>query len=335
MKKTQKIKENINNYLFDHIGLKLFLDYFKSFILCVVSGFIFAFGFSAFISPQGDLTKELSIVTGGVSGISQNIYLAISFFNDKITLGEVTSICYFALNVPILVFAFFAIGKKFAIFSLINVLVSSIFIRILPGLICNEIGQLLIEGANGGIITRVLFGSLCTGVSSALAFRGNMSCGGVDIFTYYFALRKSTSVGKYAVLLNGLIITVYTILSIVKRPNNWEVSLLQALFAVTYVFMVSLIIDAINVRNKKVQVQIITSKPHMGEVLLANFPHSATIMNGKGAYSGSPKFILYMTVSSVEVNRVVNLCKRVDEHVFISVTPLIQVYGNFFIKPVE
>ena len=33
MKKAQKIKENINNYLFDHIGLKLFLDYFKSFKL--------------------------------------------------------------------------------------------------------------------------------------------------------------------------------------------------------------------------------------------------------------------------------------------------------------
>ena len=108
MKKTQKIKENINNYLFDHIGLKLFLDYFKSFILCIVSGFIFAFGFAAFITPQGEVGKELAIVTGGVSGISQNIYLAISFFNENVTLSEVTSICYFALNVPILIFAFFA-----------------------------------------------------------------------------------------------------------------------------------------------------------------------------------------------------------------------------------
>ena len=335
MKKSQKIKENINNYLFDHIGLKLFLDYFKSFILCITSGFIFAFGFASFITPQGDLAKELSIVTGGVSGISQNIYLAISFFNSEVTLSEVTSICYFALNVPILIFAFFAVGKKFAIFSLLNVLVSSIFIRILPGMVCNEIGMLLSNGANGGIITRVLFGSLCTGVSSAIAFRGDMSCGGIDIFTYYFALRKSTSVGKYGVALNGLIITLYTILSIVKNTNNWEISLLQALFAVTYVFIVSLIIDAINVRNKKVQVQIITSKTYMSEVLLANFPHSATIMNGKGAYSGSEKFVLYMTISSVEVNRVVHLCKRVDEHAFISVIPLVQVYGNFFIKPVE
>ena len=104
-----------------------------------------------------------------------------------------------------------------------------------------------------------------------------MSCGGIDIFTYYFALRKSTSVGKYAVVLNGVIILSYTILSVVKHPDNWGLGLLQALFAISYVFLVSLIIDMINVRNKKVQVQIITSKLHMSEVLLANFPHSATI----------------------------------------------------------
>ena len=237
-----------------------------------------------------------------------------------------------ALNIPILVFAFFAISKKFAIFTLLNVIVSSVFIRIFPNWL-QSVAELTND--NGGIISRVFFGAMCTGISSAIAYRANCSCGGIDVFTYYFALRKSTSVGKYAILINGIIITLYTILSIVQERADWGRGVLVFFFAITYLFIVSIIIDFINVRNKKVQIQIITSKPHMSEVLLANFPHSATIVKGKGAYSGTDRDVLFMIVSSVEVKKVVTLAQRVDDHVFISVNSLIQVYGNFFIKPIE
>ena len=330
MKKSQKIKKKINNFLFDHLYLKIFLENSKYIFLCILSGAIFAFGFSCFIQPYAE--TDLAIVTGGVSGISQNIYLVVSFFNDKITLSDITSIFYFVLNIPILIFAFFAITKKFAIYSMICVLVSSVFIRIFPQYL-NSIASLV--GENGGIVSRVFFGALCTGVSSALAYRSNCSCGGIDVFSYYFALRKSTTVGKYGIIINGAIVLLYTILFIIKVPSDWGKGILILFFAITYQFICSIIIDFINVRNKKVQIQIITAKEFMSEVLLANFPHSATIVRGKGAYSGTDRNIIYMVVSSVEVNKVVAICKRVDEHVFISVSSLIQVYGNFFIKPIE
>ena len=42
-----------------------------------------------------------------------------------------------------------------------------------------------------------------------------------------------------------------------------------------------------------------------------------------------------MTVSSSQVKDVISLIRKVDPHSFITVTALVQVYGNFFIKPVE
>ena len=45
--------------------------------------------------------------------------------------------------------------------------------------------------------------------------------------------------------------------------------------------------------------------------------------------------MFFMVVSSSEVKKVVNIAKKIDEHVFITATPLKQVYGNFFIKPLE
>ena len=98
---------------------------------------------------------------------------------------------------------------------------------------------------------------------------------------------------------------------------------------------VGLIIDAINLRNKKIEMQIITSQEHMPEIIIANFPHSATVIKGKGAYSGADKTMLFMVVSSSEVKKVVAIAKKIDEHAFITATPLKQVYGNFFIKPLE
>lgn len=332
MKRSDKIKKKINDTLYDHFVLRQSLNYIWTGLLCVLSGAIFAFGFACFITPvEGDL----AIVTGGVSGISQNIYLIISFFFPSIKLSDVTSIAYFAINVPIIVFAFFKIGPKFAIFSLINVTVTSVLIRFFPPLLSSLQDLMKSSEKFGGIISRVLFGGLCTGLSSAIAFRANISCGGMDVFSYYFSLRKSSSVGKYTIMINMVIVVLYTILSIVKTPNEWAKCLLIALFAFLYQFICSLIIDLINVRNKKVQLQIITNNEHMPKVLLANIPHSGTLLNGKGAYSHQDKIVIYMVVSSLEVNKVVNLCKRVDEHVFIAVTPLNQVFGNFFIKPVE
>ena len=73
----------------------------------------------------------------------------------------------------------------------------------------------------------------------------------------------------------------------------------------------------------------------MSSILISNFPHSTTIVDAKGGYSHQEKKVIYMTVSSNEVRKVVNLVRRVDQHSFVTVTALIQAYGNFFVKPIE
>ena len=47
------------------------------------------------------------------------------------------------------------------------------------------------------------------------------------------------------------------------------------------------------------------------------------------------KIIIYMTVSTNEVNNVVSLIRQVDENSFINVTDLRQVFGKFYISPIK
>ena len=121
----------------------------------------------------------------------------------------------------------------------------------------------------------------------------------------------------------------------IKEPGDWDQGVVSILFSIGYLFAVAFIIDAINLRNKKVQLTFISKNENLPHVLIANFPHGATEVAAHGAYSGANETITYMVVTSYEVKKVIALAKRVDDRVFITVVPLAQVYGKFFIKPIE
>ena len=344
MNKIERLNRKVNNYLYDHIFLRETLHFTKGFFVALFTAVFYAFAFYCFITPavENHATIEgSSIITGGVGGVTQVFYLLIRIFGGQIDQLVLQSICYFAFNIPILTFAFFKVGKRFAILSLINVALSSIFIQLFGGnffglhfdfTLAKEVATALQDQH----LTRVLFGGVCIGCASALAFKNEISCGGIDVFSYYFSLRKSTSVGKYATAINSCIIVAFSTLTIILNKGQYAyIGFLNFMYGIVYLFVVMLVVDFINNRNKKVQIQIITSIDGLEHVLIANFPHSTTIVKGMGGYSHADKNILYMIVSSNEVKKVINLVRKVDPHSFITVTALIQAYGNFYIKPIE
>lgn len=334
--KIEKIKNNINNYLFDHFRLKGLLHQTNVFLIALISAFVFAFGFCCFITPNKEATGDYAfkIITGGVSGLSQNLAKIIEICGGHLSDTTIEALGYTLFNIPILTFAFFAIGKRFALFTVVNVVASSLFINYMPewGFTQEISGSMLVMQSP---ISRAVFAGFTTGFSSAICFKSEISCGGIDVLTYYYSLRKSTPVGKYGVIVNSFIVTTYALLITISVPKNWYFALITILYAIVYLFTVMIVVDAINLRNKKVQLQFITDREDFAKILLAHFPHGATITKGVGAYSGNERLVIFMVVSSFEVKRVVTLARQIDKHVFISAIALRQVYGNFFIRPIH
>ena len=337
--KVARLRKQIDNFMFDHYIFKGVLDTLVGFFVAAISAVVFAFGFSCFTTPASP--TGFTLATGGVSGISQIIALLVTFANngDPSAASIVQPVGYFILNVPLLIFSYFKISKRFTIFTLINVGLTSLFIWLFSNFgLAASVAKFGFEENQpilNSVIVRVFFAGICTGLSSALAFIGGISCGGIDIISYYLGARKSTQVGRYNILINGVIVITYGLLKSIDSKDHLLYGLYSIIFSILYLMECGLLIDAINLRNKKVEIQIITNKIHMPEIIIANFPHSATIVKGTGAYSGQEKTMLWIAVSSNEVKRVVQVAKKVDEHVFITVTPLKQVYGNFFIRPID
>ena len=340
MAKKHTLQSRITSFLLDHIWLKYLVEYTIALFMCALSAAVFAVGLVSFLTPTG---VDLSFVSGGVSGISQTISLAsLLIFGSSVEpyRDVIYSVFYIAINIPIVILAFRKIGVRFAILTLVNVALVSIFastFRFIPFL--NDLGQFVHE--HGGMLSRALFAGICTGLSSAIAFKFELSAGGADVIAYYVSLKKSTQTGKYTMAINTVIIVIYGLLmavspSLISAENDaWIMAAAGVLFSIVYLFTTMLVIDFINVRNKKVQIQIVTKKENLHTMLLANVPHGATIIKGTGAFSGEPRFIINIVVSSYETKKVVNLVRQIDSESFINVSNLQQVYGRFFIRPVK
>lgn len=333
MRKTLRIKKKISDYFFDHPVQKKIYNYSITSLISAISGVIFAFGFSAFISTYSE--DSLNLATGGFSGFTQSIALLIvTFSNNAVSLSTIQSIFYFLFNVPALIFAFFKIGKKFAVTTSVNVGLTSLFIYLFSsmGFIQEIANNVFIVSSP---LTRVLFAGISTGVSSGIALKGGSSCGGMDIVSCYFSIRKSTGVGKYNIITNFFVVLFYVSVNLVVTPSNYVNILLIIPFSLVYFLTSSMVIDSIHIRNKKIAVEIITQNEYITDVLINLFPHSATIFEAHGAYSGAKEHVIKMMVSSYETKKVVKIVKKIDSNAFITLTPLQQVYGNFFINPIE
>ena len=106
-------------------------------------------------------------------------------------------------------------------------------------------------------------------------------------------------------------------------------------FSIVYLLTVMIVIDMINIRNKKVQLQIISSNKELPRLLLASIPHGATIVKATGAFSGEDRLMIYMVVSSLEMKSTVKTIRDIDPKSFVNVTPLNQVYGHFYSRPIR
>lgn len=335
MKKIEKLEKKYNSLVYNHIWLKYILEYGFALLATFISAAIFALGVNTFIQPAtalgGDASGIVSFVSSGSSGAAQVIDMIFILCGVKSTGSLIFSLSYLLINVPLIILAFKGVGKRFGVFTTINVVLVFVLTNFFKFDFMVELAVAI--NNNGGAIARALFAGMCTGLSSAIAFKIDASAGGFDIVSYYISIKKSTLAGKYNAIINGIVIVAYAMLSSIG--NSFAFGLEGICYSLIYIISVMIVVDVINIRNKKAQIQIITTNKELPKLLLANIPHGATLVNATGVYSESDRLIVYIVVSTTEVRKAVKIIKQLDPTSFVSVTALSQVYGNFHMKSIK
>ncbi len=350
MKWLKKAEDSTSVFLLDHPKVRQWSTWTGKFIVEAISAFIFAYGFRAFISPTltcvqqwigEEATSVEALISGGASGIAQTIIKFVEMFPGvSLVQYETTiiSILYFCINIPILILAWLKISKQFTIFTLINVAFVSIFNQVIPDSIIYDVVNIYEDH-----LARAIFAGITTGVSSSIAFMVGTSTGGVDVIALYISEKKSTGVGKYSTITNCCVVSCYVIFSLIGAATNPDGSstdsttsiVTMVLYTFAYFFVSGHVIDLLNIKNKKQELQIISNDENLPTVLIRAFPHACSIIDSEGAYSRKKNKLLIMVLSKSEIKEAVKIIKDVDPLAFITVIDLNQVYGRFYIKPIE
>lgn len=354
----KEIKTKYHDYMVEHTAARRSSEFVFAFIILSISAFLFAVGYKCFMVPAAvinttvESNRSVRLVAGGIGGISQTIILGITLIPNNFIQNNGSaetvfySILYFGINVPIILLAFFGIGKRFALYTIINVAQVSLWTWVLAFWDDGWVGQIaLFAHQNGGMLSRALFAGACTGLSSALAFKVDGSAGGIDVIACFIALKKSKLVGKYAFVINAITVCTFTILGTIKLQRGLELPISNSFgnsqylgglgFSILYMMTTVLIIDMINIRNKKLQVEVVTDNEDLVNVIIANIPHGATVEKGFGAFTHKEKTIIQIVISSYEEKELIKVIKEADPQAFVKVVELRQVYGKFFLPVIK
>ncbi len=270
----------------------------------IASALLQAFTMNTFLTP-------VQLLPSGFTGIASLLERLAATVGIPFT----TSLGMVLLNIPVAAYCYSHIGKKFVIFSMLQIVLASIFLRVLkPSPMFDD------------VLLNICFGGFLYGMSIALALKGNASTGGMDFIALYVSNRIGKSIWQYVFIFNCCLLCIFGILF------GWE----HAGYSILFQFISTKTIDNFYHRFKRVTLQITTQKPHQIVKEYISFcKHGISVLDGYGGYSGKKMSLLHTVVSSYEVQDVVYHLKQVDPGVIINVLPTESFVGHFYQKPLE
>lgn len=248
------------------------------------------------------------IYSSGLTGLAQIVTtLSKHVFGFSLPIA----VNLFVLNVPLFFLAWKKIGKRFTIFTVLTVSLSSIAIQMLPETILSS-----------DPIICAIFGGAIMGSSVGFALKNGISSGGLDIISITIRKKTGRTIGSISIYFNVFIIFVAGLLF------GWPYMFYSALS----IFVSGKVTDAVYTKQKKMQVMIVTKQPE--EVIHAiqeSLRRGITIIHdAEGAYSHDRQTVLLTVVTRFELPMLEIAMKESDPHAFVSISDNVKILGRFY-----
>ena len=248
-----------------------------------------------------------NVYASGATGLAQIVWtLSVKYFGLAIPV----SVTFYAINIPLLIIAWYMIGHKFTVFTFITVTLSSLFIQFIPQMTLTPDPMM-----------NAIFGGLVMGTGIGFALRNNVSSGGTDIISLLVRKKTGRKVGTVSLVVNILIMII------AGMTFGWQ----YALYSMVTIFVSSQMTDAVFVKQKKMQAMIVTSRPdRVIRMIHHKLHHGVTIINdAEGTYNHEHKAILVTIITRAEFNDFKYIMKKTDKNAFVSVADNVNIIGRF------
>ncbi len=263
----------------------------------VVGSILYAVGVALLLDPN-------NLAPGGVSGVS----ILLSRFLP-VNIGTLV----FLLNIPILAVGLWKLGIKVIGRSIFCIFVTSFFMDIFS--------------ANLGAITEdkvlaAIAGAVVSAAGIGLVMRQGGTTGGTDIIIKLLRL-------KFPHIKTGAFLMTADLTVVVVSAFIFQ-DIEVAMYAAVAVGIASFTLDKVLYGTDGAKmIYIVTDKnKDIATRLVEDLNTGVTLIQGKGAYSGNPKEIVFVVVRKVLAPKVEEIIKEVDPKAFMIVSSAHEIYGQ-------
>ncbi|MEO6583752.1 MAG: YitT family protein [Ferruginibacter sp.] len=274
-------------------------DFIEDLVLMIL-GVVFAgFALKCFLVPN-------HFFDGGITGISLLVH-ELYHFN--------LSIIIILLNLPIIFISVFTVGKRFAIRTLISILLLGACLSLLPDYALTN-DKLLIA----------VFGGVFLGIGIGFIMRAGAALDGIEILALYTLKRTSFTITEIILAINILIFSIAAIKFGIETALYSILTYFAAIQSLHYV------VEGIQAYTG---VTIISGKSEVIKYqLVNNLGRGITVFKGErgflpGRFGISEKCdIIFTVITRLELRKLKNLVYEVDPHAFVFANTIKEASGG-------
>lgn len=277
------------------------------------------------------VTYVVILLLALVSAVSYQLFIFPNRFAPAGLNGLCTMIQYvfgisvssmnLLINIPLAVMVYLKVSKSIAVRSMVYVLSFSFFLTMLeyidlsPFAYATETGTSTILGplvagiVNGSVYSQLAQGGAYTGGTDFVAALIRKNKPGLNFFGVIFALNAVVAFISYFV---------------------YDFQIEPVILCIIYCFMSSTVSDKVVKSGRQaIRFEIVTDYPQeISEAIITRLHHSATLIPGKGMYSGRETNVLICVINKTQVSVLASIVRQYP-NTFAVMSSVSEVMGNF------
>lgn len=264
--------------------------------LLTAGSLIFGIGINGVALPHG-------FISGGFSGLCLLIY----YWTGLLSPG----VLYFILNVPIFLLGWRYISRRFFGYSLYGMAILTLSIDLID-----------LQIAVKDPMLAALAGGCLMGCGSGIVFHSLGSLGGNDVIAILLNQRLNIRIGTFFFVFNiGLFA-----FSFARLPVD------LVLFSLAMSFVTSQVMEyVLNFSNQRKMALIVSEhSSRIAPEILSRLGRGATLLEGRGAYTGNKKEVVLTVINSYQLKRLEELVFTIDSQAFVILENTLNVIGKGF-----
>ena len=288
--------------------MKKYWPNLKDYLMIALASLIQAASLWIFFVPA-------NLASGGVSGIAQ----LINHFTDW-PIGLMVLIG----NVPLFLLGWrFLGGRRFAMRTAAAIITYSLLTDLLLKIpVFVYYTDILINDLKGDIFLNSLYGAIISGIGYGLVYRARGTSGGSDILARILSKWRGVSMTQSYLMVDTAVILSAGFIF------GWK----AALYAMITLYVSGLVSETVLEGGGTVRTaMIITNRPEdVSARVIENLERGVTYLEGRGAYTGNSRPVLYCVVSRSEVSTLKTIVHEIDPDAFMVIGVAHEALGEGF-----